>query len=115
MLIGTGEEITDGSKHAPHATDEQIQRIERWASAGTVSFSERAALQWVVAYAIPIDLIAELHGSLSARPAPGVRWRGNFYKCADGSSKPHWGQWAPVGDALNFHQPSRFGELIFGV
>ena len=34
MLIGTGEEITDGSKHAPHATDEQIQRIERWASAG---------------------------------------------------------------------------------
>ena len=113
MLIGVGPEKTDGCKDGVIAP-EQIGRIERWASAGDAPFDERAALRWSVAYALPIALVEELHGPLGgARPAPGVRWRGNFYKCADASSRPHWGQWASIGEALNFHQPEFFGTIVF--
>ena len=26
----------------------------------------------------------------------------------------HWGAWSSIGDKLNFHQPERFGRLVFG-
>jgi hypothetical protein len=114
MLVGVGPEKTDGSKGGEIAPA-QIGRVERWASAGDAPFGECAALRWSVAYALPIALVEELHGPLgNARPAPGVRWRGNLYKCADASSKPHWGQWSPIGEALNFHEPEFFGTIEFG-
>ena len=37
----------------------------------------------------------------------------NFFKCADDSSHPHWASWAPIGEALNFHQPQYFAPLRF--
>ncbi len=40
-------------------------------------------------------------------------WRGNFYKCADRTSHPHWASWSPIADELNFHQPAFFGDLLF--
>jgi hypothetical protein len=43
----------------------------------------------------------------------GQTWRANLYKCADLSSHPHWGAWAEIGERLDFHQPSRFGEIAF--
>jgi len=42
----------------------------------------------------------------------GQRWRGNFYKCADDGSHPHWSSWAPL-DVLNFHTPRCFGAICF--
>ena len=42
---------------------------------------------------------------------PGQTWRGNFYKCADRSSHPHWASWSPLGEPLNFHTPQFFGPL----
>ncbi len=47
-------------------------------------------------------------------PTQGTRWAGNFYKCADNSSHPHWASWNAIGDELNFHRPEYFGSLIFG-
>ena len=47
-------------------------------------------------------------------PAPGDQWRGNAFKCGDETSHPHWASWAPIGEALNFHQPGCFGVLEFG-
>jgi hypothetical protein len=47
------------------------------------------------------------------RPVGGQRWRGNAFKCGDQTSHPHWASWAPIGAALNFHQPPFFGELEF--
>ena len=38
----------------------------------------------------------------------------NFYKCADNSSHPHWGSWAPIDEKLNFHRPECFGLLSGG-
>jgi hypothetical protein len=65
---------------------------------------------WALAFFIPFTIFAPYVGNVS--PAAGERWRGNFYKCAEDISHPHWGAWAPV-DALNFHLPRCFGELVF--
>ena len=70
---------------------------------------------WTLTLMIPNALIAEVAAPHSPRlPAPGVVWPANFYKCADASSHPHWGAWSSIGDKLNFHQPERFGRLVFG-
>ena len=34
------------------------------------------------------------------QPTLSRGWRGNFYKCADESSHPHWASWAPIGPEL---------------
>jgi len=39
--------------------------------------------------------------------------RGNFYKCAEDNSHPHWASWASMGGELNFHLPDRFGWFSF--
>ncbi len=39
--------------------------------------------------------------------------KGNFYKCADSSSTPHYGAFFPVTTAsLGFHNPDCFGSII---
>jgi len=49
-----------------------------------------------------------------ANPAPGVAWRANLNKCADGMSHPHWLTWAPVGvPRPDLHRPEFFGILEF--
>ena len=64
---------------------------------------------WVLEYAIPMALIEAYAGPLGS--LSGQTWRGNFFKCADATSHPHWASWAPIGEALNFHQPDFFAPL----
>lgn len=67
---------------------------------------------WTLEYKIPISLLQKY--AEVARPAPGVAWRANFYKCADETSHPHWLTWSPVTwVAPAFHIPKFFGELVF--
>jgi Carbohydrate-binding family 9 len=47
------------------------------------------------------------------RPTAGSSWRGNFCKCADHTSHPHWASWSPIGEVLNFHNPAGFGTIHF--
>ncbi len=68
-------------------------------------------LEWVVEYNLPLSLFEAYLGEL--HPAAGLRWRGNFFKCGDDTSQPHWASWSPIGEALNFHQPDKFGVLEF--
>lgn len=68
------------------------------------------AVDWVVQFNVPFALLERYCGPLEH--AAGAVWRGNFYKCADESSQPHWAAWSPV-DELNFHLPRCFGELCF--
>jgi hypothetical protein len=44
----------------------------------------------------------------------GQTWRGNFYKCGNETSHPHWGAWSPVTE-LNFHLPASFGTIQLNV
>lgn len=68
-------------------------------------------VDWSITFSIPFTLIE--------RYAPGVGtrrnrpWRGNFHKCGDHTSHPHWASWADIGETLRFHQPDRFGTLTF--
>ncbi len=66
---------------------------------------------WWVEFAWPFAAMEPYCGPL-ARVA-GQQWRANAFKCADATSHPHWASWAPIGDALNFHQPRYFGCLTF--
>lgn len=68
-------------------------------------------IHWNLTARIPLAIMERYVGPLS--PAPGTRWRGNFFKCADQTSHPHWASWNPIGDVLKFHQPEKFGELLF--
>jgi len=66
---------------------------------------------WTVSYSVPLELFERYTGPLG--DPSGQTWSANFYKCADDSSHPHWGYWADIGDRLDFHQPDRFGEIVF--
>jgi hypothetical protein len=67
---------------------------------------------WTVGYSIPIALLRR-HCQVNT-PKPRALWRGNFYKCADNTSHPHWLTWSPVDcPRPNFHLPQSFGVLEF--
>jgi hypothetical protein len=67
---------------------------------------------WTVAYAIPFEMLENY--CPVTRPAPGVSWRANFYKCADHTSHPHWLTWSKVDNPTpDFHLPQFFGILKF--
>lgn len=69
-------------------------------------------VNWVVEYRLPYDiLIAYTQVEV---PTPGTKWRANFYKCADGSSHPHWLSWSSINTPKpDFHRPEYFGQLVF--
>jgi len=67
--------------------------------------------QWWVGGSWPFAVMEAYAGRLG--PLAGQRWRGNVFKCGDQTSHPHWASWAPLGEALNFHQPAFFGLLEF--
>lgn len=67
---------------------------------------------WIVEYKVPVEVLAK-YASVT-KPAPGVTWRANFYKCADLTSKPHWLTWSVVDKPEpDFHVPEFFGTLEF--
>lgn len=66
-------------------------------------------VEWSVSVYIPFDFFS-LYSPVTDSPAG--TWRGNFYKCADKCSHPHWASWNPIR-ALNFHNTGDFGKIIF--
>ncbi|MCC7517929.1 MAG: carbohydrate-binding family 9-like protein [Verrucomicrobiae bacterium] len=67
---------------------------------------------WRVEFRIPYPVL-ENHAEVT-RPAPGVVWRANLYKCGNDTSHPHWLTWAPVDfPKPQFHLPEFFGALEF--
>ena len=77
----------------------------------TVEPENPGPVEWRNEYLIPFALFEEYVGKIGN--LSGQEWRGNFYKCAENNSHPHWGAWSPVGEQLNFHQPGKFGVLGF--
>lgn len=60
---------------------------------------------WTVEWRMPLELLA------SAKPAPGARWRLNFYRCDKANNA--YLAWSPVLKG-SFHTPEKFGVLEFG-
>ena len=67
-------------------------------------------VEWRLRFFIPFTLFEHYLGPLGQMG--GQVWRGNFFKCADETSHPHWAAWSPV-DEFNFHRPNCFGSLRF--
>lgn len=66
---------------------------------------------YAVEFAIPVSFLERLYGKLDLRP--GARMAGNFQKCGDKTSSPHFGCWNPIGSSQpDFHLPEFFGDLI---
>jgi hypothetical protein len=76
----------------------------------TVDPEIAARKQWRLGFHIPFALLEKYAGPLG-EPA-GQSWTGNFYKCGDKTSHPHWVSWSPV-TRLAFHLPECFGPLRF--
>lgn len=77
---------------------------------GPVPTEVTEPLRWSLRFSIPLSLFEHYLGPLGA--LAGQSWRGNFFKCAEENSHPHWASWARV-DEFNFHRPGCFGTLKF--
>jgi len=66
---------------------------------------------WTLQFFLPLTVFENYLGPVG--DLSGQTWRGNFYKCAEDNSHPHWASWSSV-DEFNFHQPRCFGTLRFG-
>jgi hypothetical protein len=67
---------------------------------------------WFIECRIPLSTLRK-YCSITD-PAPGVRWKGNFYKTGSETSSPNYMTWSKVKNAKpNFHLPQFFGTLIF--
>lgn len=69
---------------------------------------------WTVLYDLPYATIHKYVPEFDPR-SPSAEMRGNFYKCGNGLTKPHWGMWSPVeAPKPDFHRPEYFGRLVRG-
>jgi hypothetical protein len=100
----------DGFKKFEVVSEEWGKRVEVHASLPKKVDPEIAEpTTWTVSYRIPKALFEAYVGPIES--LNGQQWRGNFYKCADESSHPHWGYWADIGGKLDFHQPKQFAPV----
>lgn len=96
---------------AVHASEEQIASIRRTSSLGDSPFPERKeATSWQITVAIPWGTFFK-H---DLKSVPEKKFRGNFYKCGDELSVPHFVSWTRIKTPQpSFHNPEFFGGLEF--
>ncbi len=100
------------SAHTHLGDDERAGILIYHSEPKIVEPEKQSPTVWVVEYNFTIDVLEEYCSIV--RPAPQVIWRGNFYKCADKTSRPHWLTWSVVDwPKPNFHLPQFFGTLQF--
>lgn len=62
---------------------------------------------------IPLSLIRKIYSDSSFKK--GDILKGNFFKCGDETSIPHYGSWTKIGSpAPDYHLPEYFGTLEIG-
>lgn len=104
----------DGSMDSLHVPWSLASRVEiHHSMPKTVLPEVKEPVVWTIAYFVPFSLLEEYVGPLGS--VPGQEWQGNFYKCAEDNSHPHWASWSPVGGKLDFHQPAFFAAIRFEV
>lgn len=97
-------------KSRPLTQDDDCQ-IQRYHSLPAIVEPEITHKQiWFLEFSIPFAVLAKYSGALGK--IRGQTWRGNFYKCGNETSYPHWGAWSEVFE-LNFHLPEFFGSIRF--
>ena len=103
--------VPGGFREWKRLTEEEVSPVEVRSSLRAPVEPEIASpVSWWLEFSIPLSVLEPHVGALGN--LPGRRWRGNFTKCADACSHPHWISWAPL-TRLEFHAPGEFGELAF--
>ena len=90
---------------------ETVEKIDISSTLGNKPFAEKTGnFEWEMSIRIPIACFA--YSELNS--FDGLKAKGNFYKCGDETSEPHFVTWNPVGtDQPDYHQPKYFGSLLF--
>jgi hypothetical protein len=98
----------DPTEHAP---DELINSIRRISTLGNTTFHEKKEqTAWKITVAIPWKVFFKHN----LTPVKGKKMRGNFYKCGDELSVPHFVSWTKIdSEKPAFHMPEFFGGLEF--
>jgi hypothetical protein len=90
--------------------DREDLRVEQYIKL----FQVKAELRndgWQLGYRIPLDFLRPYFPAMEW--SSGSMMRGNFYKCGDKTSHPHYGCWSPIDlPKPDFHCPEFFGDLI---
>ncbi len=90
-------------------SSEKMSQIKRFSSLGTEPFEEKQGdFDWSLTVEIPFSILG-----IESDHMP-EKLTGNFYKCGDGTSVPHYVSWSPIAvEKPDFHRPEYFGELNF--
>lgn len=89
-------------------TDDEINMISVLPSCGSRPFREVEGLfTWTLLVRIPLSLLGIKYDGVP------LKMRGNFCKCASGTSQPHFLSWSPINTPdPEFHSPEAFGDFI---
>jgi hypothetical protein len=103
--------IKGGFKQFVKLDPADLQKITVYHTMPSITDPEIAEpTHWKLGFIIPVSIMEKYCGLIG--DLSGQHWTGNFYKCGDKTSHPHWASWSPVNE-LNFHLPRCFGSIIF--
>lgn len=91
--------------------EDKIKQIVAESSLGKEPFAERAGgFNWHILLRIPCPVF--MFDNITS--FSGIKCTGNFYKCADDTTIPHFVTWNPVfTESPDYHRPEFFGNLVF--
>lgn len=99
-------------RHDPETAPASVYELVRSeASCGNALFAERPANgPWTLKLYIPVEALWKS----GLKTLNGLNARGNFYKCGDGLTVPHYVTWAPIAtEKPDYHRPEFFADLQF--
>lgn len=104
---GSGTSI----KNTKPINREYVQSINTFPSLGVNTFKEKVGeFSWSLIVEIPIYIFY----SGDVKEIKNSNMRGNFYKCGDDLTIPHYLSWNPIiSSKPSFHEPNYFGDLKF--
>lgn len=76
----------------------------------TDQINDKGGVYWELSFSISWAWVQSYFSDF--RAVPGKRIRGNFYKCGDDTTYPHFGTWSKVhSNKPDFHRSCDFGIL----
>lgn len=105
--------VTIPRKEYQEIDPEEIEKIEIAHSMPSIVSSEITDdVTWTIEFKLPIHILTNYRNITP--PAPGVKWKANFYKTGSKTSNPHYFTWNEVVNYRpDFHLPQFFGSLEF--
>lgn len=100
-----------GRSNRKFVDPEIIKNIGIESSLGNQPFEEKTGnFEWEMMIRIPTESFA----FDQIKSLKGLKATANFYKCGDGTSKPHYVTWNPIGtENPDYHCPEYFGKVLF--